>query len=61
VPGGETHAFILAKTAKMQDLNDLISPGSGWVLNHASAMNLAGQIVGFGTLNGAVHAFLLTP
>jgi probable HAF family extracellular repeat protein len=61
VPGGETHAFILAKTGKMQDLNDLISSGSGWVLNHASAMNSAGQIVGFGTVNGAVHGFLLTP
>mgnify|MGYP001393667953 CR=1 FL=1 len=58
---GVSHAFIWSKANGMQDLNNLISSGSGWVLNHASAMNSAGQIVGFGTVNGAVHAFLLTP
>jgi probable HAF family extracellular repeat protein len=61
VTGGESHAFISSETRKMKDLNDLIPSGSGWILNHASAMNSLGQIVGFGTLNGEVHGFLLTP
>jgi hypothetical protein len=45
----------------LQDLNNLIPAGSGWVLNHASAINKSGQIAGFGTINGANHGFLLTP
>jgi probable HAF family extracellular repeat protein len=43
------------------DLNDVIPPGSGWTLTASAAINDAGQIVGFGTLAGQVHAFLLTP
>jgi uncharacterized membrane protein len=45
----------------MQDLNALISTSSGWVLNSATGINIWGQIVGSGTLNGKVHGFLLTP
>ncbi len=61
------HAWIWVPTApngttgQMTDLNSLIPAGSGWVLNHASAVNDAGQIAGFGTINGVEHAFLLTP
>jgi probable HAF family extracellular repeat protein len=43
------------------DLNDVIPPGSGWTLTASADVNDAGQIVGFGTLAGQVHAFLLTP
>jgi hypothetical protein len=43
------------------DLNTLISPDDGWVLQYAAALNDAGQIAGFGTLNGQPAAFLLTP
>lgn len=44
------------------DLNTLIPVSTGWVLNGATAINDAGQIVGYGTTpEGAVHAFLLTP
>lgn len=44
------------------DLNSLIPVGTGWVLNGATAINDAGQIVGYGTTpEGTVHAFLLTP
>src|SRR5262245_12387301 len=45
----------------MADLNDLIPPGSGWLLEVAAAINDAGQITGTGTVNGCTHAFLLTP
>lgn len=43
------------------DLNDLLPPGSGWVLTSASAINDIGQITGQGTLNGEPKAFLLSP
>jgi probable HAF family extracellular repeat protein len=48
---------------KMQDLNTLIAPNSGWVINSANAINNAGQIVGGGTFNGekGFRAYLLTP
>ncbi len=62
VAGGDNHAYIWSKkTRKMQDLNDLIPPNSGWDLHHAASVNNAGQIVGYGTINGVDHAFLLTP
>jgi probable HAF family extracellular repeat protein len=60
VPGGPLHACIWQKGG-LQDLNNLIPANSGWVLNHASSINKAGQITGFGTINGANHGFLLTP
>jgi uncharacterized membrane protein len=53
--------FVWSNPKGMQDLNTLIPPGSGWVLNSASAINFWGQIVGSGTLNGESHGFLLTP
>ena len=57
-----SHAFIWTKRAGMRDLNDLIVPRhSGWVLQSAQAINLFGEIVGYGTINGHQHAFLLTP
>lgn len=60
--GGDTHAFgwdnVLANPV-MTDLNDLLSPGSGWVLNVAREINNAGDIVGWGTLNGNSTAFIL--
>ncbi len=48
-------------SGQMTDLNSLIPAGSGWLLNHATAVNDAGQIVGYGTINGVEHGFLLTP
>lgn len=53
--------FIWTARSGMQDLNTLISAGSGWVLNSVSDINLWGQIVGSGTKNGQSHGFLLTP
>jgi hypothetical protein len=54
-------AFVWTKASGMQDLNRLISPNSGWVLQIATSINLWGQITGVGTINGKSHAFLLTP
>jgi len=45
----------------MTDLNDLIAPGSGWVLIQAQAINDNGWITGYGQIDGEAHAFLLTP
>ena len=46
----------------MTDLNQLIPPGSDWVLKSVSDINDAGQIVGTGEApNGETHGFLLTP
>jgi probable HAF family extracellular repeat protein len=56
----EQHAFMW-RNGVMTDLNDTIPAGSGWTLHTASGINSAGQIVGFGTKNGATRAFLLTP
>jgi probable HAF family extracellular repeat protein len=53
--------FIWTRRKGMQDLNTLISANSGWVLNSATGINIWGQIVGSGTLNGQSHGFLLTP
>lgn len=54
-------AFIYDSVHGLRDLNSLISAGSGWELIYASDINDAGQIVGFGRINGLGRAFLLTP
>src|SRR4051812_32182859 len=38
------HAFVWDPAARMLDLNDLVAPGSGWVLEQRLAINDAGQI-----------------
>jgi uncharacterized membrane protein len=43
------------------DLNTLIPRKLGWMLRNASGINNAGWIVGWGTLRGVMHAFLLKP
>lgn len=56
------HAFVYAPGGKMTDLNDLVDPKSGWVLEVATCVNDVGQIAGVGTHPaGQVRAFLLTP
>ena len=55
------HAILWSQRSGMLDLNDLIPANSGWVLNEANGINICGQIVGLGTLNGQTHGFLLTP
>ena len=53
-----THAFLYAGGI-MTDLNTQLPAGSGWVLESAAAINDSGQIVGYGTINGQRHAYLL--
>lgn len=58
VPG---RPFIWSKRLGMRELNTMIRGNSKWVLNSATDINIWGQIVGQGTLNGKPHGFLLTP
>ncbi|MCX6899562.1 MAG: hypothetical protein NT105_12805 [Verrucomicrobia bacterium] len=58
---GLDHAFLYSGGA-MSDLNDLLTPGSGWTLWEAVGINDSGQITGSGmSPSGSEHAFLLTP
>jgi probable HAF family extracellular repeat protein len=43
----------------MQDLNALIDPSSGWILESATSINSTGQIAGYGLYQGQIQAFLL--
>ena len=43
-----------------RNLADLIPPNSGWELDFAFAINNAGDIVGYGELNGQTRGFLMT-
>ena len=59
-PASRYHAFLYSG-GKMYNLTNQLVSGSGWQLSFATAINNAGQIVGTGLINGAQHAFLLTP
>jgi probable HAF family extracellular repeat protein len=62
-PSGDYRAFLYDNNGPGYpvDLNGMIPPDSGWVLERADGINAAGLIVGSGTLNQAEHGFLLTP
>jgi probable HAF family extracellular repeat protein len=53
--------FLWTEAKGLHNLNDMIEPGSGWVLNRATDINVLGQIVGTGTKQGKVHGYMLTP
>jgi probable HAF family extracellular repeat protein len=55
-----SHAFHW-KAGVLTDLNDAITPGSGWELLTASAINRNGQITGRGLVQGRPRAFRLDP
>ncbi len=57
---GTPHAFIWANGVGMVDLNDLLEPGSGWLLTTANDINDLGQIVGVGQLLGQTRAFVIS-
>jgi len=68
--GAEQHAFFWTAESGMVDLHALLDQsGANWVLTHATAINQAGQIIGWGDYDpdgpgGAEpvsSAFLLTP
>lgn len=54
-------AFYWDNETGMINLNDYISPDSGWDLIWASDINDNGYIVGVGTYNGETRGFLATP
>jgi probable HAF family extracellular repeat protein len=58
--GSGSRAFLW-ENGVMTDLNALIPTGSPWYLSAAQAINNAGQITGWGLINGEIHAFLATP
>jgi probable HAF family extracellular repeat protein len=52
-------AFLWTAFTGMIDLNSLLPAGSPWVLLEASGINDEGRVVGYGTINGEYHAFIL--
>lgn len=46
--GGDEHAFLWTERDGIQDLNDLLTPNSGFVLTHAIAINAQGHILAIG-------------
>ena len=58
--GFETAPFLW-DSGTMVDLNSLLPPASGWVLQRALTINDAGEITGTGTFNGTPSGFKLTP
>lgn len=60
LPNYWENAFYAVGTT-MYNLNDLVTNLDGWTLTSANGINDLGQIVGYGSINGENHAFLLTP
>jgi hypothetical protein len=59
---GQTNSTaVLWQSGAATNLNSLIAANTGWVLEQATGVNDIGQISGFGTYNGNVNAFTLTP
>lgn len=54
-------AVLYTNAGGLQNLNNLIDPNSGWFLAIATGINDAGQIVGYGRVNGQTRGFRLTP
>jgi hypothetical protein len=54
-------AFLWDQAHGTQLLSSLIPAGTGWQLDYAFALNNAGDIVGYGELDGQVRGFLMTP
>ncbi len=52
-------AAMLWRNGEAIDLNTLVPPGSGWVLQSAEGINERGDIVGYGSFKGQTRAFLL--
>ena len=59
-PLGSGRAFLW-QNGVMTDLNTLIPANSPWYLQSAQSVNDAGEIAGYGTINGETHAFLAKP
>ena len=58
---GNGFAVSWSQKTGIRNLNKEIPRNSGWTLTAADSVNDHGQIVGWGVINGATHAFLLAP
>jgi len=56
----KSHAIVY-RGGVIADLNALIAADAGWELMVANDVNDRGEIVGYGTKNGFLRAYLLTP
>jgi probable HAF family extracellular repeat protein len=59
--GSNSWTAVLFDRNGVSDLNNLIDPNSGWILEFANGINDRGQIVGEGIHDGLFSAYLLTP
>ena len=59
--GDANRAFVWSEAQGFHDLNGLIGEHKGWVLQSATGINEAGEIVGYGELNREETGFLLIP
>lgn len=59
-PNAPSHGFIYSG-GSMRDLNSLIDPASGWVIENAWDINDRRQILAFGCRGGDCTALLLSP
>ncbi|MCP4133884.1 MAG: DUF3466 family protein [bacterium] len=55
-----SYAFIYENGQK-ENLQDILPANSGWALTDAIDINIKGEIIGKGTLDGEEHSFLLRP
>lgn len=60
-PYMSTPHALLWRGGHVYDLNTLLPPRSGWILESATGINARGQIVGSGKYHGKLHAYLLNP
>lgn len=61
VPDDEVARAVVYQHGVLKNLNDMISPESGWYLITAQGINDSGQIVGRAFVGEDVRGFLLTP
>lgn len=52
---------VLVTDGSVEELNDMIDPASGWILQTARDINSSGQICGLGTLEGTTWYYRFTP
>ncbi|MCX6903292.1 MAG: immunoglobulin domain-containing protein [Verrucomicrobia bacterium] len=61
IASGSSCAMRSSCGTRLDNLNTLVNPASGWTLVEALGNNNAGQIVGYGSYQGHTRAFLLNP
>lgn len=59
IAGSPSVAAIWANDGSVTDLNSFLPADSGWTLRSAEGINTRGDIVGYGTFNGATRAYML--